>query len=287
MKIQPNQLVELTKQQRKGNAIATTLIGLFIVIAIQVLSSFPGNIITNAGWREIYDNSSTIIMIIFILIFCYYIEKRKPETLGFKRKNFINKYILGLIVGAIYILIVFLVNLLSGSLNINVDFSQIKWWFIIFSFGGFMIQGLMEEVVCRGFIMNTISSRFGVITGIIVNSVIFSLLHSFSDAFNWLPALNLFMVGVLFSIIFYYTNSIFVVGGIHTMWNFMVGPILGIEISGLPTYSAVINSTPNSSHSLLNGGAFGIEGGLILTITTLIFIVGVLLVNKKKLTNKL
>lgn len=166
----------------------------------------------------------------------------------------------------------FLLNIITGSVIIKTDFSTIKWWFIIFSFVGFMFQGLMEEVVCRGFIMNTIASRYGLVAGIVANSIIFSILHGFNASFGWLPAINLFLIGILFSVIFYYTGSIFVVAAIHTIWNFVVGPVYGIQISGIPAYSAIINTTPKTSHSLLNGGSFGIEGGLLLTIATLLFV---------------
>ena len=272
MNLPANELIILTREQRKGNAIVTAITGLVVAIIIQFLASIPGQGISNIGWREIYDNASTIAMILFVILFCFFIEKRKPKTLGFFTKNVRQNYILGLLAGFIFITIVFLLNTVTGAVSINMDFSAIKWWFIIFSFVGFFIQGLMEEVICRGFIMNTLASRYGVIAGIISNSIIFSLLHGFASHYNWLPAINLFLIGILFSFIFYYTGSIFVVGAIHTAWNFVVGPVYGIQVSGIPAYSAIINTTPKTSHSLLNGGSFGIEGGLLMTIATLLFI---------------
>lgn len=69
MNLPPNGLITLTKNQRKGNAIVTALIGLVLAIIIQYFGSLPGESIPNTGWAEIYDNFSTIAMILFILLF--------------------------------------------------------------------------------------------------------------------------------------------------------------------------------------------------------------------------
>ncbi|MFK4878527.1 lysostaphin resistance A-like protein [Lactococcus petauri] len=267
-----NKTMLLTKQQQRGFVPFTVFLGILIVPILQYLTQLVTEKIPNAGWAEIYDNTSTLVVIIFIIIYCKLIEGRNPDSLGFIQKNVWKNYGIGLLIGLFFITTVFFLNLITGSINISVDFGSIKWWFIIFSFIGFMFQGLMEEVVCRGFIMNSISSRYSVTAGIIINSLIFAILHGLNPGFGPLAGFNLFLAGLLFSIIFYYTDSIYIVAAIHTVWNFTVGPIYGVQISGTPAYSAIINTVGKDSNSLINGGAFGFEGGLGLTIPTLLLI---------------
>ncbi|MFR1819935.1 MAG: lysostaphin resistance A-like protein [Lactococcus petauri] len=267
-----NKTMLLTKQQRRGFVPFTVFLGILIVPILQSLTHLVTEKISNAGWAEIYDNTSTFVLIIFIIIYCKLIEGRNPNSLGFIQKNLWKNYGIGLLIGFFFITTVLFLNLITGSVNIYINFGSIKWWFIIFSFLGFMFQGMMEEVVCRGFIMNSISSRYGVNAGIIINSLIFMILHGLNPGFGPLAGFNLFLAGILFSIVFYYTNNIYVVAAIHTIWNFALGPVYGVEISGTPAYSAIINTVGKDSHSLINGGTFGFEGGLGLTIALILLI---------------
>lgn len=286
MSLKLNRLMEMTKEQRKGIIPITVFLGLILSLASQSVTVFIGDKIRNIGWRDIYNNLSAIVPILCILIFCKYVEKRTPETLGFVKKNAIKNYVLGLIIGFILITTVFFINLFTKSINVTLDFSAIKWWFIIFSFFGFIIQGLMEETICRGFIMNSIASKYGVIAGIVVNSVIFAALHAAAPGIGVLPAINLFLAGILFSVIFYYTNSIFVVAAIHTVWNFALGIIYGVKVSGATIYSSIFNTIPKENSVVVNGGLFGFEGGLSLTLPLLLLLFGFIYFMKKRTWDK-
>ncbi len=282
MKIPFNESIQLTKQERRGFLGITVVAGLVIAILTQTLLSSFSTYISNPGWSEIYDNISTIGIILVVLLYCRLVEKRTPESLGFIKKNAGKNYLIGIMIGFLFISSVFIINLLTNSITVTFDFSSIQWWYIIFSFIGFMFQGLMEETVCRGFIMNSIASKRGVLAGMIINSIIFALLHSFNSGFTIFAGINLFLVGILFSTLFYYTSSIFLVAAVHTAWNFTVGPIFGVEISGTPIYSPIITTVGNKAHSLLNGGDFGFEGGLSVTLVTLILFAIVLYFIKNK-----
>ncbi|WP_285012681.1 CPBP family intramembrane glutamic endopeptidase [Lactococcus formosensis] len=286
MALKQNRLMKMTKEQRKGIIPITVFFGLILALASQSVTVFIGDKIRNIGWGDIYNNLSAIVPILCILIYCKYVEKRKAETLGFVKKNAIKNYILGLIIGFILITTVFFINLFTKSINVTMDISTIKWWFIIFSFFGFIIQGLMEETICRGFIMNSIASKYGAIAGIVVNSIIFAALHAASPGIGILPAINLFLAGILFSVIFYYTDSIFVVAAIHTVWNFTLGIIYGVKVSGLTIYSSIFNTIPKENRVVINGGLFGFEGGLSLTLPLLLLLFGFIYFMKKRTWDK-
>lgn len=272
MKIPFNDSIKQTQEQRKGIVGITVFIGLIIAIAAQTyIVSFEKNI-SNSGLIEIYENASMLGVILVVLLYCFVVERRRPETLGFHKQDSGKNYILGFALAFIFITVVFLSNLMTNSITVSFDLSAIKWWYVILSLFGFFFQGLMEETVCRGFIMNSIASKFGVLSGILINSIIFALLHSFNGGFNAFGGFNLFIVGILFSVMFYYTNSIFFVGAFHASWNFFVGPIYGVKISGSEIYSPVIKTVGKENHQLINGGNFGFEGSLIVTILTLLLI---------------
>ncbi|MFV0560186.1 MAG: lysostaphin resistance A-like protein [Enterococcus sp.] len=272
-----NKSLELTKQQRKGIVLFLVPLGLFLIILSQALFSFLYHTqLTNPGWLEIVDNLSGIGVIVVTLLYCRLFEKRRPSSLGFTTTNSLKGYLTGLILGLVLVSSAYLINIFTHSITMTFQFSQIKWWFIFFSFFGYICQGLMEETVCRGFIMNSIASRYGIWPGIIVNSLIFSSLHHANAGFTLLAAINVFLIGIFFSLLFYYTDNIFFVGAVHTAWNFTSGPLLGIKVSGLPIYSSILQTTESDTYQLVNGGTFGLEGGLAVTFPILIAIAFVL-----------
>jgi hypothetical protein len=66
----------------------------------------------------------------------------------------------------------------------------------------------------------------------------------------------------------------------HFAWNFTMGPVLGVPVSGLTMASigrmelADPNVIPSSDWWALTGGPFGFEGGLGSTLVMVVFISG-------------
>lgn len=61
------------------------------------------------------------------------------------------------------------------------------------------------------------------------------------------------------------------VGALHSMWNFAQGNLFGIPVSGLAGLPSPLKAdmAEGSLHTLINGGTFGIEGGLAVTVVLL------------------
>ena len=85
-----------------------------------------------------------------------------------------------------------------------------------------------------------------------------------------------------FSLIFYKTNSLWVVGAMHSIWNFFQGPVFGVQVSGLSSFSSVFKPIFIEGKELINGGAFGFEGGLAVTVVMLITVISSLVLIGKQ-----
>ena len=262
-----------TKEERKGILGLTIFFGIFIVFFMQFIVGIPAESFSNNGLKDVYILFSNIIIIISLLAFCRIFEKRSPETLGVDFKLFPSKIAIGWILGFLLMIAAFLVNLITGSITINFDPKSLSWIYFITAFFGYFFQGTMEEFVCRGFIMNSLSAKYNVWTGIIVNTLIFTLLHALSPSVTILALFNIFLAGLLLSFIFYLSDNIFLVGAFHAAWNFAIGPFLGVPVSGLKMYSSLFNAEPIDGKTLINGGDFGLEGGLGLTIPVVIAVI--------------
>lgn len=272
-----NTTIELTKRERKGSPWTIflwfpviLLIALFLQTLYIIAFSFIDALVEGIPLRFIIpiELSSGITFILATWFVAQVIEKRSLKSLGFHR--FITKglYFKGWLIGIALVLLVYGLNVLLA--NVTSQWNHWSTLAILLYILGFAIQGLGEEVLCRGYLMNNISSYWGPAWGIILNSLLFSLMHFFNPAVSFIPLLNVFLAGVLFSVIFYYNDSIWFVGAIHSAWNFMLGPVLGVPVSGNVLPDAWFITWLPKKTILWHGGDFGFEGGLVATIVLLI-----------------
>lgn len=270
----------LTKEQRRGNAIVVVLFSIIVMFAAQFLIILPTQQKgINVGLAEVMVSFLSVVVIGVILLYAVLIEKRTPASFGFKKAGSVKKYFFGLAIGSGIIFSVFVVNALFSTIDVQVNLSQVSWLYLAGSVVGYFFQGMMEEVLCRGLIMNTLSARYNVWTGIIINSLIFSILHA---AGFTLATVNLFLAGLLFSLLFYLTDNLFFVSAIHSAWNFILGPVLGVSVSGMRSYSSVLKTDSLPQYNGLNGGDYGFEGGIVLTVVLVVIIAYALYqINKK------
>jgi len=91
-----------------------------------------------------------------------------------------------------------------------------------------------------------------------------------------------FLAGVTFSLIYYYTGNLWIVGAMHTLWNFILGFIVGSQISGIVTYHSVFFSIPVENKDLISGGAFGFEASIVTTVVELAISLFVIYLIKKR-----
>ena len=144
-------------------------------------------------------------------------------------------------------------------------------------------QGATEEIMFRGFMLPRIGAGYGLIPAVGVSSLLFCLFHGLNAGFGPIAFINLILISVLYALIAIKTNNIWFLCGAHTMWNLTQGNFYGMEVSGNEGATSIIRTAYTEGHSdLLTGGTFGPEGGLAVTIVTVIAIVIVLIVFRKK-----
>lgn len=133
--------------------------------------------------------------------------------------------------------------------------------------------GIVEEIIFRGVIMNTLKESHGIRFAVIVPSLIFGAIHVLGMEFNiinWLLVLaSGTAVGIMFSLIALDQHSIWNSAIVHALWNsIIIGGYLWI---GSTSYDyAIYNYVLQSNSFLLTGGEFGIEASLISVIGYLI-----------------
>lgn len=208
---------------------------------------------------------ANIAMILLTMLFCKVIQKRKMRTLGFMKKDMFKEYGIGLIVGFAIFTIAVLLCVITGSLKLgaSVNFALGTW--ILFGLG-YMIQGMAEEVLCRSYFMVSLARRYPMWVAVILNALFFAALHLGNSGISFLAFVNLTLFGVFASVYFIKRGNIWGIGAVHSIWNFVQGNFYGIKVSGMESTCSVFASTMTDGRDLIHGGAFGLEGGLAVTL---------------------
>ena len=211
-------------------------------------------------------------MILITVLFCIFLQKRTAVSMGFVRKKAFTQYLAGAGIGLLLFCGAVLINVLTGSMTISgisSGFSPVLFLLFLLGFG---VQGLGEEVLCRGYFMVSLGRRYRAAAAVFLNSAVFSLLHIFNPGLSLLAIINLLLAGVVFSLYFLRTGNIWGAGAMHTVWNFVQGNVFGMEVSGLNLSCSLFESSTDPARSFWNGGAFGPEGGFSVTIVMVIAI---------------
>lgn len=228
---------------------------------------------------------STALMTITAMLFCKWIQKRKMTTLGFKKPGMWKEYGIGMLVGFGLMAGIVLIGALTGALKLqfNSDITAGSSLALLAAvFVGFLIQGMSEEVLCRGYFLVSLARKDGKVwMGIIVSSIAFGALHLGNAGVSVLALINLVLFGIFAGVYFIKRGNIWGAAAIHSIWNFAQGNIFGVLVSGNDFGVTVFESTINENMTLINGGAFGLEGGILTTIVLVVATVIVLQTKQK------
>ena len=216
---------------------------------------------------------STAALILLSFIYCRLIEKRSFSSMGFCRQKPAAHYLSGLAAGALLFAVTVLICLLFGAVSIETA-GYISIGYIVLFFLAFLVQGMSEEVLCRGYFLVSLTNRNSVLLAVVMNSLLFSLLHFFNPNVTFLALFNIFLFGAFCSLYMLFFNNIWGVCALHSAWNFVQGNIFGSNVSGMAFGSSLLTMSPRTGYDWLSGGTFGIEGGIAMTI---VLVAGIIL----------
>jgi len=198
---------------------------------------------------------------------CLALFEHKPLGaigLGFDRRWLLHTAA-GLALGAALVTIVWgifvvlgLAEFLRGPANPNLASGILL---TALMFGG---VALLEELISRGYPFQVIAQRNKPVA-LIICGLFFVALHLPNDGgIDPVAIANLFIVHILFAVLYLRARSLWLPVGVHASWNFSLGSIFGMSVSGNDAPATLLVTT--TKQGLWTGHAFGPEGGLIVTI---------------------
>jgi CAAX protease family protein len=150
-----------------------------------------------------------------------------------------------------------------GYVSMHWTGGQVSPGVLLATCGAILLAALNEELVFRGFPLQLLIEGIGEWPAIIAMSALFGALHLNNPNASFLGILNTILAGILMSLAYVRTRSLWMPYAIHAGWNLGLGFVFGFPLSGIDIPSLWTTGTAGSETIL--GGDYGPEGGLLAT----------------------
>ena len=270
--------------------IVGVIVGYFIGL---ILISLPLNNFFIPPKNEYLRNIIIYVLLLTFTIFYYFLiiktfgKKEKPKH-GLELENrWLFHFIFSMVLATICISIIWSLVLFFGGFRINLNVLTKETWADIFLLLiNMLLVGFQEEILSRG-ALAYIGKKGGKWFSAIVISIFFSISHlgiHGIEVINIIFLLNLFLYSIAAFQLSWFFGDLWSVAGFHFAWNFVMGGIFGVSISGFEATGLIMSKIETSNY--INGGEFGLEGSIICSIV-LIALINILIIKNRKHKQKI
>lgn len=218
------------------------------------------------------------------LVYCrHFLDRRSVRSLGMRLQRSVPGFLLGSLGGALAIGWLFGAMWLCGAVVFGGPSPEafestppeiarsLATYALLFA-----AVGLMEELSFRGYLLHNLAASLKLRGAIWAQAILFALIHlpnaigksndpsiglaAWADAARAMPSLAL--IGAIFALMWAKSGSLWPSIGFHFAWNFCLGCIFSLPVSGLSTFKLFDFQAEGSPW--LSGGTFGAEGSVLL-----------------------
>lgn len=258
------------------------------MVALATRSLTPEQLADPQVLQEAFLGSPVVLLVLqflslLITLFSVWLagrllDRRRFSDFGFRfSRNWWADFIFGLALGAVLMVLIFLIEWLAGWVTISGTFvtTMEGWPFalaILIPAVMFVMVGIGEELFSRGYQLTNfaegfwgmkVSPQWSVVIATLVSSAIFGILHIFNPNASLISSFNIFLAGILLAMGYILTGELAIPIGLHISWNFVQGNVFGFPVSGGSTHAATFIAIQQGGPDLWTGGAFGPEAGLV------------------------
>lgn len=256
-----------------GRLVADIVLFYVIGTLITMFLCVPLFLIQKALGMEMQEGSLPSLFLERLLMLVGYLSaailvlrwrKLPLSLLGMSLKGRGKDLLAGLGVAVLLYAVGFGTSLLMGT----VEIASVEWVprDLLGTLLFFLLVAVTEEVMLRGFVLGRmLSAGMNRFVALFLSSALFSAMHLFNPNFALLPFVNILLAGCLLGASFLYTRNLCFPVVLHWFWNWLQGPVLGYEVSGMDSGETLLTLRLTGS-DLLTGGSFGFEGSLLCTV---------------------
>lgn len=122
-----------------------------------------------------------------------------------------------------------------------------------------LFVGVFEELLFRAILFRITERALGSWPALVISSVLFALAH-LGESISLLGLANTALAGLALGAAWMATRRLWLCVAIHAAWNYTLGAIFSIAVSGHPAKGLVIGTM--SGADWITGGVYGLEGSV-------------------------
>jgi hypothetical protein len=198
------------------------------------------------------------------------------RALGWARhRGWLRDLLVGTLLGVLSLMLAALIATAFGGFKFALAPSISNVAFVKTFFGSaviFIIAAAAEEMLFRGYPLQTMMRALPFLAAVVPSSVLFAYVHLNNPNVAWgFTFVNTTLAGFWLAVAYLRTRSLWFPLGIHWAWNWAMGALLGLPVSGITSLTrAPLIHTTDTGPAWLTGGAYGIEGGAACTVALIV-----------------
>jgi uncharacterized protein len=231
----------------------------------------------------IIAESVPFVIVLFVTWVMSKIERRPNSVYGLGDRRMLAHFFAGLAWGIVCLSLLILTLLKGGFLVID---SRLLFGADILRYGamwllGFLLVGLLEEYLTRGYVQYTLSrglaglyqwifktrhsAALGFWTSAVIFSILFGLGHKSNPGESPIGLLSAGLAALVFCFSLWRTGSLWWAIGLHTSWDWGQSFLYGVADSGLMVQHHLLATHPVGK-PILSGGTTGPEGSIFILV---------------------
>lgn len=223
---------------------------------------------------HLYPDAAGLIATLAALALCtWYLERRSLRTLGLGGGwRAVGDFVRGLGLGVVWLGISLGAAWLAGWVSPRA-IETVSWPRFAGLSSSLLLNVITQQLLLCGFVWQTIQARAGFRAAFVTSVILFSTYHVGAFHGALLPALNVMGAAAVFGLCYRLAGNLWLPIGCHFAWNALLGQVLGLTVSGSQALNGGWLAFELESNRF-TGGAFGFEGGLLVTLTTAVMAAG-------------
>jgi len=241
------------------------LAAILFFISQMILGSFR----TLGALRLMFlDKALFVLEVTLPALFMARMEQRSFATYGLPARALLQKnFLIGILwgMGAISLLILLLRVFTAYEFGTVVLHGRRLAEFALFWFVLFVLVGVSEEFLLRGYTLFTLTEAMGFWPSAILLSLMFGAIHTGNQGESWMGILGAAIIGFFFCLTLRRTGNLWFAVGFHASWDWGESYLYSVPDSGSLTPGHLLRSTLHGP-AWITGGTVGPEGSVLLLV---------------------
>lgn len=271
-----NHIGQIKWQWRAGIFFVLYLAGHVAVVSlVQTYQQLTGTPATIKDLPYVAEYALRAVLLLLLSWGCLHtLDKRRFGSLGLSfHVSWKKEFAFGLAAGSIIPASIWILLWSIGVVEVHVRALDVAG-----AIGGFVLNVLWwlgaavyYELLFRGYILQSMSEGLGKIAGTIFVSFWYGAVQIQFGPGGIMAAVNYGMAGIMFSVIYFRTVSLWAPLGLHFAWNFVQAYVLGSPVTGMSGGSSVLVTSVQGAH-WFGGSSFGIDSGVAGALVIAVFL---------------